>query len=132
MVGKHRKQFNLPRALGLVAGLLFVLGSANVWYSDRRNDRYGVLLREGETKLSDPNVNKEQQVRYVRRLRARLAFYNTVENGGRIMVGIAIVLAVAIVWLPLKIKDGKITDGKITDGKITEDELADHNTRGST
>ncbi len=92
MSPRQKRQFNLPRAIRPIGFLLLVIGFANIWYGDRRNDRYEVLLVEGEAKLADPEVNMNQQERYVRRLKARLAFYNTVENGGRIMVGLAIIL----------------------------------------
>lgn len=96
---KDRRPFNLPRTLKLVALLFLMLGTANVWYGDRRSDRYEVLLGEAETKLSDPESNKEQQLRYVRRLRSRIIFYSTVENGGRVLLAISMLLIAASVFV---------------------------------
>lgn len=99
MQKKDRRPFNLPRTLKLVALLFLMLGTANVWYGDRRSDRYEVLLSEAETKLSDPDSNKEQQLRYVKRLRSRIVFYSTVENGGRVLLAISMLLIVASVFV---------------------------------
>jgi|GEM_PF-5022018 len=100
MKHKDRKQVNYRRSIRLTALLFLVLGCANSWYGDRRTNRYEVLLAGAEKKLSDPNTNKEQQVRYVRQLRNRIGFYSTVENGGRVLVGISILLTVAAFLVP--------------------------------
>ena len=95
MKHKDRKQVNYRRSIRLIALLFLVLGCANTWYGDKRTTRYEVLLAGAEAKLSDANTNKEQQVRYVRQLKSRIGFYSTVENGGRVLVGISILLTVA-------------------------------------
>lgn len=80
----------------ILLGVLFLgLGAGNIWYGSKRNDRYQTLVTEAEANLSDPETNREQQIRYVRRLRARIVFYNTVETGGRLMVGVAL-LAIGV------------------------------------